>query len=77
MVAVTYQPGPQVVEVAAGDNRGEAVRHKNEAREVTRLGDWRGRPVLFDLPVRATGEETVVMVQGKSDRRILGAAASR
>ena len=31
--------------------------------------------VLFDLPVRATGEETVVMVQGKSDRRILGAAA--
>ena len=48
----------------------------NVVREVTRLGEWRGRPMLFDLPARATGEETVVMVQGKSDRRILGAAAS-
>lgn len=76
VVAVTYRPGPQVVEVAGGDNRGEAVRHMNVVREVTRLGEWRGRPMLFDLPARATGEETVVMVQGKSDRRILGAAAS-
>ena len=64
------------MEVAGGDNRGEAVRHMNVVREVTRLGEWRGRPMLFDLPARATGEETVVMVQGKSDRRILGAAAS-
>lgn len=76
VVAITYRPGPQVVEVARGDNRGEVVRHMNVVREITRLGDWRGRPVLFDLPVVAAGEETVVMVQGKADRRILGAAVS-
>jgi hypothetical protein len=74
VVAVTYIPGPQVVEVARGENRGREVRHVNVVRDVVRLGDWRGRPALFDLPETQADEAVVVMIQGKTDRRILGAA---
>lgn len=75
VVAVIYRPGLQVVEVDGGDNRGQAVRHVNVVRQVVRLGDWRGRPVLFALPPdRAPGESVAVLVQAKSDRRILNAA---
>jgi hypothetical protein len=74
VLAVTYTPGPQVVEVARGENRGQAVRHMNVVRDVVRLGEWRGSPMLFDLPQTPHDEAVVVMVQGKTDRRILGAA---
>lgn len=73
VVAVTYRPGPQVVAVQAGDNRGRSVRHVNVVSGVRRLGDWTGRPVLYDAPA-AEGEAVAVMVQAKRDRRILAAA---
>ena len=73
--AVTYLPGPQSVEVRGGDNRGQTVRHVNVVRTLTRLGDWPGRPTLYDLPDdRRDGEAVVVLVQAKDDRRILSAA---
>jgi len=73
--AVVYRPGPQTVTVNGGDNRGRTVRHVNVVRTLTRLGDWTGRPVLFDLPAsREASESVVVMVQAKGDRRILTAA---
>ncbi len=75
VLAVTYTPGPQVVQVRGGDNRGQAMRHMNVVRDITRLGEWRGRPMLFDLPSAREGEAMVVLVQSKGDRRILGAAA--
>lgn len=74
VVAVTYTPGPQVVEVRQGENRGQAVRHMNVVRGVTRLGEWRGRPMLYALPSARPGEAVAVLVQGKTDKRILGAA---
>ncbi|WP_271164946.1 DUF1223 domain-containing protein [Brevundimonas intermedia] len=74
VVAVTYTPGPQVVEVSRGENRGQTVRHVNVVRDIVRLGEWRGRPILFDLPQTRSDEAVVVMVQGKTDRRIIGAA---
>ena len=74
VVAVTYTPGPQVVEVRQGENRGQAVRHMNVVRGVTRLGEWRGRPMLYALPSARPGEAVAVVVQGKTDKRILGAA---
>ena len=74
VLAVTYTPGPQVVEVSRGENRGQAVRHVNVVRDIVRLGDWRGRPMLFTLPKTQGDEAVVVMIQGKLDRRILGAA---
>lgn len=75
--AVVYAPGSQVVAVNGGDNRGQSVRHINVVRSLNRIGDWTGRPALYDLPTaRATGEEVVVLVQTKGDRRILSAATS-
>ncbi|MNS61512.1 hypothetical protein D3C72_945410 [compost metagenome] len=74
-MAVVYQPGLQTVEVKQGDNRGQAVRHVNVVREIRRLGDWTGRPVLFALPADSASEDNVVvLVQAKTDRRILSAA---
>ena len=77
ILAVVYQPGLQTVEVRQGDNRGQAVRHVNVVRDVVRLGDWRGRPALFDLPVSAEGQGVVILIQAKGDRRILGAAVRK
>ena len=75
ILAVVYQPGLQTVEVRQGDNRGQQVRHVNVVREVRRLGDWSGRPVLFALPGDSSSEDNVVvLVQAKADRRILSAA---
>lgn len=73
--AVTFVPGPQEVTVARGDNRGQRVRHVNVVRRLTKLGDWRGSPMLFRLPGdSAEGEAVAVLVQSKTDRRILNAA---
>ena len=39
-------------------------------------GDWTGRPVLFALPADSASEDNVVvLVQAKTDRRILSAAS--
>lgn len=74
--AVSYRPGLQTVAVAGGDNRGQAVRHVNVVQSLTRLGEWRGRPILLDLPqVDDPGNKVVVIVQSRADRRILTAAA--
>jgi len=76
VMAVTYVAGPQVVQVGGGDNRGKVVRHVNVVRRIIRLGDWTGRPALFDLPTQAQAadESVVVLIQGRTDRRILAAA---
>ncbi len=73
--AVIYKPGAQTVTVSGGDNRGRVVRHVNVVRDLRKLGDWNGRPVLYALPAqRDVGESVAVMVQAKGDRRILTAA---
>ncbi|HAF80380.1 MAG TPA: hypothetical protein DCG66_05135, partial [Brevundimonas sp.] len=66
-----------VVEVGRGENRGREVRQLNVVRDVTRLGDWRGRPMLYPLPQTRDEDAVVVMIQDKADRRILGAAVRR
>jgi hypothetical protein len=73
--AVTFTPGPQTVTVQGGDNRGQQVRHINVVRSLTRLGEWRGRPILLQLPETVgPGERTAVLVQASADRSILAAA---
>ena len=75
--AVVYQPGLQEVTVQGGDNRGQVVRHVNVVKRLRRLGDWTGRPVLFALPTQRDGDDAVaVLVQSKTDRRILTAATN-
>lgn len=74
--AVTFTRGPQTVTVNGGDNRGQAVRHINVVRGLKKMGAWSGRPALYSLPPRGeTGEGVVVLVQSRSDGRILSAAA--
>ena len=73
---VRYRSGPQIVEVGEGENRGLEVRHANVVREVTRLGEWRGRPILLNLPEPSEdGLHMAVLVQAMDDGRILAAAA--
>jgi hypothetical protein len=75
VVAVTYTPGPQTVEIERGDNRGRSVRHANVVRSVRTLGDWTGQPRLYALPAtRGPDQAVAILVQGKADRRILNAA---
>lgn len=75
VVAVTFTPGPQTVEIQTGDNRGRTVRHVNVVRSVRVLGDWSGRPVLYPLPrVADPGLAVAILVQAKTDRRILNGA---
>jgi len=75
VVAVTYTPGPQEVEIAAGDNRGRTMRHLNVVRSVRTLGDWSGQSTLYDLAeAHEPGQAIAVLVQAKDDRRILNGA---
>lgn len=75
VVAVIYKPGPQTVQIGRGDNRGRTVRHVNVVRAVRNLGEWTGRPALFDLPQGVEdGEAVAVLVQARGDRRILNGA---
>ncbi len=73
---VRFQRGPLIVEVGEGENRGLEVRHANVVREIVKLGEWRGRPILLTLP-EASGADLgmAVLVQGRDDGRILAAAA--
>lgn len=75
VVAVIYKPGPQTVEIGAGDNRGRTVRQVNVVRAVRVLGGWTGRPGLYRLPSGVAEDEAVaVLVQARADRRILNGA---
>ena len=75
VVAVVYRPGPQTVEIASGDNRGQTVRQINVVRSVRSLGAWTGRPALYTLPAGLDPDDAVaVLVQARADRRILNGA---
>ena len=75
VVAVIYRPGLQTVEIGSGDNRGQTVRQVNVVRAVRSLGAWTGRAGLYALPPGVSPDEAVaVLVQARSDRRILTAA---
>jgi hypothetical protein len=61
---VRYDPKPHEVKVKAGDNRGKTVVVTNVVKELTKIGQWRGRAKRFDLPdATAEGLKTVVIVQ--------------
>ncbi|MDO9336068.1 MAG: DUF1223 domain-containing protein [Caulobacteraceae bacterium] len=75
---VRYDPRSIEITPKKGDNRGEAMVHKNIVRQVARLGSWVGRPTAF-RPPKATedGLKTVVIVQGAKGGRILGVLAEK
>lgn len=72
---VRYDAHPQDVTVRRGENRGQVVRHGNVVRELTRLGQWRGRPTLFRIPRTATPDlRTVIIVQADRSGAVLAAS---
>lgn len=71
---VRYEAHPQDVTVRRGENRGQVVRHGNVVRELTRLGQWRGRPSMFRIPrSRDSDLKTVVIVQADRTGAVLAA----
>jgi hypothetical protein len=70
---VRYDPREQTIDVKDGDNRGHTVIERNVVVQLTRLGAWRGRPVLLHLPASPQdGLKTLVLLQAKDGGRILG-----
>lgn len=73
---IRYEPGPIEVEVRKGDNRGETIVGRNVVRELTELGQWRGRPMALRLPQLEDGDEglrTLVVVQKAGGGPIIAA----
>jgi len=71
---VRYDAHPQDVTVRKGENRGQVVRHGNVVRELTRLGQWRGRPAVYRIPKTRSAElKTVVIVQADRSGAVLAA----
>ncbi|RAK67670.1 DUF1223 domain-containing protein [Phenylobacterium kunshanense] len=70
---IRYDPRTQEVTPKAGENRGEAVTHRNVVRQIERLGTWRGRPQAYRLPAMSEeGLKTLVVVQAPRGGRVLG-----
>ena len=75
---VRYDPKTQEVAVKTGDNKGQTIVERNVVRELSRLGAWRGRPVVFHLPpADDEGLRTVVLVQAAKGGRVLGAGSPK
>ncbi len=66
------------VEIGRGENSGHSVTYTNVVRAMSKIGDWSGRPLRFDmLELKADGEGYVVLLQaGAPDKpaAILAAA---
>jgi hypothetical protein len=70
---IRYDPREAATDVRDGDNRGHKVAELNVVVQLTRLGAWRGRPVLLKLPAAPQdGLRTLVLVQGDNGGKILG-----
>lgn len=72
---IRYEPSPEAVLVADGENRGREVRVVNAVRSVERLGAWNGRPAVWRLPEGNEALRTAVLLQEADGGRMLGAVA--
>lgn len=72
----------QVV-IMRGENRGKTITYTHVAREMIRLGDWRGEALALPVPAEAVtkagadGYVVLLHAEGGKIGRIIGAAASR
>ncbi len=72
---IRYEPEPEAVRVADGENRGREVRVVNAVRSVERLGAWNGRPAVWRLPPGDEALRTAVLLQEADGGRVLGQVA--
>ena len=70
------------VQIGRGENSGRTATYANVVRGLIRVGEWRGEPARFELPLataRGDGDGYVVLLQvtrGTKPGPILGAAKS-
>lgn len=71
---VRYDPRVIAVPIAAGENGGRTLPHRNVVRQVASLGTWAGGPRSFALPpARAKGLKTAILVQAAPMGAVLAA----
>ena len=72
---IRYDPRAQDIEVTTGDNSGAKVPYRNVVRQVSRLGSWSGRAVVFKTPAPASpGLVNLVVVQSSRGGPVVGVA---
>ena len=70
---VRYDPRIIQVPIAAGENGGRTLPHRNVVRELVRLGGWHGGTQHFALPAGGGNLRTAVLVQAGTGGEILAA----
>lgn len=60
---VRYDPRTIDVAIAAGENGGRTIPHRNIVRQLTNVGEWQGKAQSFALPAAPAGLQTAVLVQ--------------
>ena len=72
---VRYDPRDQKVDIAAGENSGVLLSHRNIVRALVRLGAWSGAAQNYALPGGGDPAwHSAILVQGKGGGPILVAA---
>lgn len=72
----------QTVPIGRGENRGKTVTYANVVRGMKNVGQWKGGPAHFEIPLKSARGEAdgyVVLLQAAEDSKpgaILGAAKS-
>lgn len=72
---VRYDPRTINMAIAAGENSGRTLPHRNVVRELVHLGKWNGSAHTFKLPAASmSGLSTAVLVQIAAGGDILSAS---
>ena len=71
---VRYSPDVVAVAVRRGENAGHTLPHTNVVHDLSRIGEWTGRPFEAALAPAAPGLRTAILVQGRNGGSLLAAA---
>jgi hypothetical protein len=61
---VRYDPNIVQVPISRGENSGITLPHKNVVKELTKLGEWSGKPQSYRLPPQSEWREAILVQQG-------------
>lgn len=70
----TYDPGPLMVRIRAGENRGRIVTHYNVVRRLLRVGGWSGQALTLDD--QSCWPRCALLIQAPRGGAMLGFAAA-
>jgi hypothetical protein len=71
---VRFDPRTIQVPIAAGENAGRTLPHRNVVRDLVALGDWTGTAATYRLPPATKGLASAILVQSGKGGRIVAAA---